>query len=97
MGKGILLGLAGMGVKIEDMQDSYDELYIKVSVPEFTDHVDVRGNEMAGNLLVKRLKKKLSFIHPNLRLEGVIRKGETWTDADKKVAEEDMKRQLYNI
>lgn len=97
MGKGILLGLSGMGVKILDIEDTYDELYIKVSVPEFSYHVDAKGNEMSGKLLIKRLQKKLSFIHPNPRLDGTIRMGETWTDSDKKAAEEDMKRQLHDI
>ena len=97
IGKSILIGLAGFGVRIEDMKDTYDELYIEVSVPEFSDHVDAKGNEMSDKLLIKRLQENLSFIHPNLKLYGVTRTGETWTDSDKEAAEEDMKRQLYDI
>lgn len=97
IGKSILIGLAGFGVQIEDMKDTYDELYIEVSVPEFSDHVDAKGNEMSGKLLIERLQEKLSFIHPNLKLYGVIRTGEIWTDSDKEAAKEDMKRQLYDV
>lgn len=49
MAYAVLIGMAGFGVELIEVQDNY----IKFSVPEFSDHVDVHGNEMAGKLLIK--------------------------------------------
>lgn len=37
MAKGILIGMAGFGVEIIEVKPNY----LKFSVPEFSDHVDV--------------------------------------------------------
>lgn len=96
MAKGILIGMAGLGVEIIEVKRNY----LKFSVPEFSDHVDVHGNEMAGKLLIKRLKDKNVF-GPDMQFEGVIRKGETWNNSKKKEAEakmlEQVKRYMYGI
>ncbi len=54
MAYAVLIGMAGFGVELIEVQDNY----IKFSVPEFSDHVDVHGNEMSGKLLVKRMSDK---------------------------------------
>ncbi len=92
MAKGILIGMAGFGVEIIDVKRNY----LKFSVPEFSDHVDVHGNEMAGKLLIKRLKAKNVF-RPDMELEGVIRKGETWNNSRRKEAEAKMMKTLEEI
>lgn len=96
MAKGILIGMAGLGVEIIEVKRNY----LKFSVPEFSDHVDVHGNEMVGKLLIKRLKDKNVF-GPDMQFEGVIRKGETWNNSKKKEAEakmlEQVKRYMYGI
>lgn len=92
MAKGILIGMAGFGVEIIEVKRNY----LKFSVPEFSDHVDVHGNEMAGKLLIKRLKDKNVF-GPDMEFEGVIRKGETWNNSRRKEAEAKMMKTLKEI
>lgn len=92
MAKSILIGMAGFGVEIIEVKRNY----LKFSVPEFSDHVDVHGNEMSGKLLIKRLKDKNVF-RPDMKLEGVIRKGETWNNSRRKEAEAKMMETLKEI
>lgn len=92
MAKSILIGMAGFGVEIIEVKPNY----LKFSVPEFSDHVDVHGNEMAGKLLIKRLKDK-NVLGPDMQLEGVIRKGETWNNSKKKEAEAKMMKTLMEL
>lgn len=92
MAKGILIGMAGFGVEIIEVKRNY----LKFSVPEFSDHVHVHGNEMAGKLLIKRLKDKNAF-GPDMEFEGVIRKGETWNNSRRKEAEAKMMKTLKEI
>ena len=92
MAQGILIGMAGFGVEIIEVKRNY----LKFSVPEFSDHVDAHGNEMAGKLLIKRLKAKNVF-GPNMQFEGVIRKGETWNNSRRKEAEAKMMETLKEL
>lgn len=92
MAKSILIDMAGFGVEIIEVKRNY----LKFSVPEFSDHVDVHGNEMAGKLLIKRLKDKNVF-RPDMKLEGVIRKGETWNNSRTKEAEAKMMKTLKEL
>lgn len=92
MAKGILIGMAGFGVEIIEVKPNY----LKFSVPEFSDHVDVHGSEMAGKLLIKRLKDKNVF-GPDMQFEGVIRRGETWNSSRRKEAEAKMMKTLKEI
>lgn len=92
MAKGILIGMAGFGVEIIEVKPNY----LKFSVPEFSDHVDVHGNEMAGKLLIKRMRDKNLF-GPDTQFEGVIRKGETWNNSRRKEAEAKMMKTLKEI
>lgn len=92
MAKGILIGMAGFGVEIIEVKPNY----LKFSVPEFSDHVDVHGNEMAGKLLIKRMRDKNLF-GPDMQFEGVIRKGETWNNSRRKEAEAEMMKTLKEI
>ena len=96
MAYAVLIGMAGFGVELIEVRDNY----IKFSVPEFSDHVDVHGNEMSGKLLIKRMSDKNLF-GPDMQFEGVIRKGETWNNSKKKEAEakmlEQVKRYMYGI
>lgn len=92
MAKGILIGMAGFGVEIIEVKPNY----LKFSVPEFSDHVDVHGNEMAGKLLIKRVKDKDLF-GPDMEFEGVIRKGETWNNSRRAEAEVKMMKTLKEI
>lgn len=48
---------------------------------------------MAGKLLIKRLEDKNVF-KPDMQLEGVIRKGETWNNSRRKEAETKMMQDL---
>lgn len=92
MAKGILIGMAGFGVEIIEVKPNY----LKFSVPEFSDHVDVHGSEMAGKLLIKRLKDKNVF-GPDMQFEGVIRRGETWNSSRRKEAEAKMMKTLKEL
>ena len=96
MAYAVLIGLAGFGVEIIEVKPNY----LKFSVPESSDHVDVHGNEMAGKLLIKRVKDKNVF-GSDMQFEGVIRKGETWNDSKKSEAEarmlEQVKRYMYGF
>ena len=92
MAKGILIGMAGFGVEIIEVKPNY----LRFSVPEFSDHVDAHGNEMAGKLLIKRVKDKDLF-GPDMQFEGVIRKGETWNNSRRKEAEAKMMKTLKEI
>lgn len=92
MAKGILIDMAGFGVEIIEVKRNY----LKFSVPEFSDHVDVHGNEMAGKLLIKRMRDK-SLFGPDMEFEGVIRKGETWNNLRRKEAEAKMMKTLKEI
>lgn len=92
MAKSILIGMAGFGVEIIQVKRNY----LKFSVPEFSDHVDVHGNEMAGKLLIKRLKDKNVF-GPDMQFEGVIRRGETWNSSRRKEAEAKMMKTLKEL
>lgn len=92
MAKGILIGMAGFGVEIIEVEPNY----LKFSVPEFSDHVDVHGSEMAGKLLIKRLKDKNVF-GPDMQFEGVIRRGETWNSSRRKEAEAKMMKTLKEL
>lgn len=92
MAKGILIDMAGFGVEIIEVKRNY----LKFSVPEFSDHVDVHGNEMAGKLLIKRMRDKNLF-GPDMEFEGVIRKGETWNNLRRKEAEAKMMKTLKEI
>ena len=47
-------------------------------------------------LLIKRLKDKNVF-GPDMQLEGVIRKGETWNNSKKKEAEAKMMKTLMEL
>ena len=96
MAYGVLIGMAGFGVELIEVRDNY----IKFSVPEFSDHMDVHGNEMTSRLLIKRMRDKNLF-GPDMKFEGVIRKGETWSNSKKSEAEakmlEQVKRYMYGI
>ena len=92
MAYGVLIGMAGFGVELIEVRDNY----IKFSVPEFSNHVDVHGNEMSGKLLIKRMSDKNLF-GPDMQFEGVIRKGETWNNSQKKEAEAKMMKTLKEI
>ena len=96
MAYAVLIGMAGFGVEIIEVKRDY----LKFSVPEFSDHVDVHGNEMAGKLLIKRMSDKNLF-GPDMQFEGVIRKGEIWNNSKKAEAEakmlEQVKRYMYEL
>lgn len=96
MAYAVLIGMAGFGIEIIEVKPKY----LKFSVPEFSDHVDVHGNEMAGELLIKRLKAKNVF-GPDMQFEGVIRKGETWNNSRSKEAKakmlEQVKRYMHGL
>ena len=92
MAKSILIGMAGFGVEIIEVKRNY----LKFSVPEFSDHVDVHGNEMAGKLLIKRMKDKNLF-GSDMQFEGVIRKGETWNNSRRKETEAKMMKTLKGL
>lgn len=96
MAYGVLIGMAGFGVELIEVKDNC----IKFSVPEFSDHVDVHGNEMSGKLLIKRMSDK-SLFGPDMKFEGIIRRGETWNNSKKAEAEAKMlkqvKRYMYGL
>lgn len=92
MAKGILIGMAGFGIEIMEVKRNY----LKFSVPESSDHVDVHGNEMTGKLLIKRMRDKNLF-GPDMQFEGVIRKGETWNNSRSEEAKAKMMRTLKEI
>ena len=92
MAYSVLIGMAGFGVELIEVKRNY----LKFSVPEFSDHVDVHGNEMAGKLLIKRMSDKNLF-GPDMQFEGVIRKGETWNNSKKAEAEAKMMKTLKEI
>ena len=90
---GIIAGLFSYGMIVDEI---VKRGHYRISVPEFSDHVDVHGNEMAGKLLIKRLKDKNVF-GPDMQFEGVIRRGETWNNSRRKEAETEMMQDLGMI
>lgn len=96
MSKVILITWAGMGVKIENLNETIESLYIEISVPETSFELDVHGNEMSGKLLIKRFKTKMTKMGvKRLNLTGKIRYGDHWSREKRQSAEIDMKKSLF--
>ena len=96
MAYGVLIGMAGFGVKLVKIEE-LPNLTIHITIPEFSDHVDVHGNEMAGKLLIKRLNSKMTGMLPEgSKIVGTIRKGETWAYSNKVKAETEMLSSIKN-
>lgn len=97
LGYSVLIGLSGFGVEIVNIETN-PTLTINVTVPEFSDHVDVHGNEMSGMLLIKRLNEKLANMLPSgSKIVGTIRKGEVWNNSKKYKAETKMIEKLNRV
>lgn len=91
-GLGFVLGLSSFGIVIEKWDDDSNVVYI--SVPETSDEIDAKGNEMAGMYLAKREKEVLSSMGVPLQLKARIREGDHWTKEKGKQAMEKMKGSL---
>lgn len=95
MGVGMYIALNGLGVKIENLAETYDEINIWISVPSKSENVDVHGNEMSGKYLAKRFKDTLTDIGvKNLTVKYKIR-DEAWTKEKDKDAQQIAKKELF--
>lgn len=99
MAKGILLGLAQLGLRIEADKVSDDGIeIIYISVPERSYNLNVHGEEMAGRLLAKRFKDKLINLRSNDTIvKWKTRTGEYWTKELAQIEEEKMKKAMRNF
>lgn len=85
---GILLGMAQLGVTIVKVEETPPGT-VYITVPEFSEHVDVHGNELAGKLLAKRIKETFNNLGwTSVTLKYQICKGLTWTKDMAHTAEE---------
>lgn len=96
LGEGILIALAGTGMKIENQKETSDGLINYISVPEHSYIIDAHGKEMAGDYLAKVNKEKLEELWlKNVVWKYRIRKGEYWTKEMDKAAQDEMMKTLF--
>lgn len=96
LAEGMMLALAGEGIKIENQKEEGGCLINYISVPEHSYVVDAHGNEMAGDYLAKRTKEIFHDLGTkNVIWKCRIRKGETWTKEMDKAAQEEMKKTIF--
>lgn len=95
-GKSIMIAMSGMGVTFDKQIETEDSLTFYISVPEHSYTVDVHGKEMAGNHLAFRFKETLIALGlKRLTVKAKVRKGEFWTENDRKDAELKCKKMLF--
>lgn len=96
LGEGVTIAWAGFGVKTENIEETTESLTIYISVPETSDHRNVRDEMMAGDRLAKRFKEAMAEMGvKRLIVKYRIRKGDHWTDAKKEAAEIEMRKSIY--
>lgn len=89
MERAMLAGWASYGVNLEKITDNFD---IYISVPEHSEHVNVNGEEMAGNFLASRIQRTLrEQTKKKIIVKYRIRIGENWT---KKMGDEAILKSL---
>lgn len=98
MGKAMLLTFAGMGIKIDNINETTDNLTLYISVPKDADDSierDVNGYVMAGEHLAKTVKRKLTAMGiKRLTVKYKIR-DEVWNKSMREAAETEMKKELF--
>lgn len=95
-GEVMMITWASFGLRIERVNESQDSLEIYISVPETSYQLNVRGNQMAGNVLAKSFKEEMVEMGvKRLIVKSRIRSGEHWTKEMADKAELDMRKQIY--
>lgn len=91
-------GLTLYGVKFEST-DGYSpdgRRIVKISVPEFSDHLNVNNEPMAGDILSKRALRVFKDFGFNITLMSRTRRGERWTKEDHNKAANEMEKSYSN-
>jgi hypothetical protein len=95
LGEAMMLTWAQLGVKIEKINETFDNLTLFISVPKSSHHKHSSGEEMAGMLLAKRFKVTLTGMGVK-RLEVRVKiRDEFWTTAMAQDAVIEMRKLLY--
>ena len=98
MGKAMLLTFAGMGIKIDNINETTDNLTLYISVPKDADDSierDVNGYVMAGEHLAKTIKRKLTEMGlKRLTVKYKIR-DEVWNKAKRNISETEMRKDIF--
>lgn len=96
LGEVMMITWAWFGLRIERVNESTDELELYISVPEHSDHMDAKRQEMSGSHLAKRFKTALTDMGvKRLTVKSRTRKGEHWTESMAKEAEKHMRQTIY--
>lgn len=96
LGEGAMIAFAGMGVQFEDWKENDNQVTQYISVPETSDHIDSNGNELAGAILAKTVKRGMTKVGiMNLTVKYRIRQGDHWTDQKRNEAEVSMKKLIH--
>lgn len=79
MTKGIVLGLRSLGVQIDKLTEDENGMILYFSVPKTSHSRNVHGQEMAGNVLAKRVKETLTMIGVTFSICKYKIRDEDWT------------------
>lgn len=81
----MIVAFAGMGVEFENITTNSENIVLYISVPEVSYKIDIYGKQMAGANLALRFKKTLEAMGlKHFIVKSRTRKGENWTEEDKK-------------
>lgn len=98
MGQAMYLTWRGLGVEIDNVKESTDELVFYISVPKDTiaaHSVSSTGDKMAGAYLAKRVKKTMTDMGVKRLTVKYRVRDEVWTEDKRKLAEENARKEMY--
>ena len=98
IGQAMYLTWLSLGVEIDNIKESTEELVLYISVPKDTvaaHSISSTGDKMAGAYLAKRVKKTMTDMGvKRLTVKYKVR-DEIWTEDKRKFAEESAKKEIY--
>ena len=95
IGQAMYIAWRGMGVVIDNIKETCEDLTIYISVPKSSYHRNVNDIEMSGAFLAKRFKETLTEMGvKRLTVKYKIR-DEAWTENKRLDAEEKAKKELF--
>ena len=98
MGQGMYLAWRGLGVEIDNVKESTEELVLYISVPKDTvasNNTFSTGEKMAGAFLAKRIKKTMTAMGVKRLTVKYRVRDEIWTDDKRKFAEENARKEMF--
>lgn len=93
MAKGIVLGMASMGVIIDKLENDDNGIILYFSVPKTSTHINAKGEQMAGKVLARRIKETLSELGFKFSICKFKIRDEDWN----KSKEQEVRRKWGNI